>query len=189
MEVSNSSISDVKILEIDIFEDERGFFQETFNHKTLKSHGIHFECLQVNKSLSIACKTIRGLHYQLPPLAQAKLVRVSKGSILDVALDIRKNSPTFGMHTKEILSSQKKNQLFIPKGFAHGFLTLEANTEVEYLVDNYYSRDMDRGIFWNDSVLSIDWGISEKDAVISHKDDSLPAFAEANLNCNWDYVK
>ena len=126
MEVSNSSISDVKILEIDIFEDERGFFQETFNHKTLKSHGIHFECLQVNKSLSIV--KLLGLHYQLPPLAQAKLVRVSKGSILDVALDIRKNSPTFGMHTKEILSSQKKNQLFIPRGFAHGFLTLEANT-------------------------------------------------------------
>ncbi len=186
MIIKKTDIPDVKILIPSIFKDRRGLFQEIFNKMTLESNDIIFDCLQINKSSSIKKNTIRGLHYQIPPFAQAKLVRVSKGSILDIAVDIRKSSPTFGKYVKKIINAANRNQFLVPRGFAHGFLTLEDDTEVEYLVDNFFSKEHDKGLFWKDDELGIDWGISKDIAIVSSKDLQLPNFEEVNLNYNWN---
>ena len=179
MQVIPTEIPDVKVLVPKKFGDHRGFFSETFNRKTLRDLGIGAEFVQDNHSLSVEKGVVRGLHYQLPPAAQAKLVRVTRGAILDVAVDIRRGSPTFGKHVAAVISAENWQQIFVPVGFAHGFVTLESNTEVLYKVTAYYSPKDERGIRWNDPKLAIDWGITEASAVLSEKDRKYPALAEA----------
>jgi dTDP-4-dehydrorhamnose 3,5-epimerase len=174
MDVSPTKIPDVRVVKPRRFGDHRGFFSETFNAKTFAEVGIAQAFVQDNHSLSGPPGTIRGLHFQIPPFAQDKLVRVVRGSILDVAVDIRQNSPTFGQSVAVLLSALEWNQLFIPIGFAHGFCTLEPDTEVIYKVTNFYSADHDRGLLWNDPDLAIDWPISDEAAVLSDKDKTHP---------------
>lgn len=161
------------------FGDHRGFFSETFSQKEFESSGLPSVYVQDNHSLSGAVGTIRGLHFQLPPFAQDKLVRVTRGAILDVAVDIRRGSPTFGRHVAVRLSEQDWNQLLIPIGFAHGFCTLEPDTEVQYKVTNYYSPEHDRGILWSDPAIGIPWPVALGEARLSDKDQRLPLLADA----------
>lgn len=154
--------------------DLRGFFSETYNSETWNKAGLNYKFVQDNHSLSRDVGTLRGLHFQRPPFAQDKLVRVLRGRILDVAVDIRKSSPTFGEYVEVELSYDNWKQLFIPAGFAHGFLTLEPDTEVVYKVTNFYSHAHDRGIVWNDPELAIKWPLPESDVTLSLKDRTLP---------------
>ena len=171
-------ISDCLLVTPDRFQDDRGFFSETYNRAALKAAGLDIEFVQDNQSLSRPKGTVRGLHFQVPPFAQAKLVRVTRGAVLDVAVDIRKGSPTYGNHVAVELSAEAWNQLYIPVGFAHGFCTLEPDTELQYKVSAPYSRDDDRGIAWDDPDIGIDWPVGEEDAVLSEKDAVQPAFAD-----------
>lgn len=169
MKIIETLIPDLYILEPAAFGDDRGFFFESFNEK--KFHeltGCRTHFVQDNHSRS-AKGVLRGLHYQLPPHAQSKLVRVTRGKVFDVAVDIRKSSPTFGMWVGVELSEENKRQLWIPKGFAHGFLVLSDSADFLYKTDNYYSPDFERCIAWNDKVLSIDWPLSRK-PIVSEKD-------------------
>jgi dTDP-4-dehydrorhamnose 3,5-epimerase len=179
MQLIPTEIPDVKILVPKKFGDHRGFFSETFNRKTLRDLGIDAEFVQDNQSLSVERGVVRGLHYQLPPAAQDKLVRVTRGAILDVAVDIRRGSPTFGRHVSAIISAENWRQIFVPRGFAHGFATLEANTEVIYKVTDYYSPKDERGIRWDDPQLAIDWGITPDRAILSERDTKHPLFSAA----------
>lgn len=174
MDVSLTKIPDVRVMKPRRFGDHRGFFSETFNAKAFAEVGIPQAFVQDNHSLSGPRGTIRGLHFQIPPFAQDKLVRVVRGSILDVAVDIRRKSPTFGQSVAVVLSAEEWNQLYIPVGFAHGFCTLEPDTEVIYKVTNFYSAEHDRGLLWNDPELAIDWPVSADDAVLSDKDKLHP---------------
>jgi dTDP-4-dehydrorhamnose 3,5-epimerase len=175
IEVTSLAIPDLKLVEPERFEDERGFFSETFNCGVLAAHGIAAQFVQDNHSLSRKQGTIRGLHFQRPPFAQAKLIRVVRGSILDVAVDLRERSRHYGRHVAIELSSRNWRQLFIPEGFAHGFCTLEPDTEVVYKVSAFYAPQFDAGLFWNDPALAIAWP-SFGGAQVSHKDTALPAF-------------
>jgi dTDP-4-dehydrorhamnose 3,5-epimerase len=180
MQLTPTDIPAIKILTPKKFGDHRGFFSETFNQKTFRELvGADVSFVQDNQSLSVEKGVVRGLHYQLPPMAQDKLVRVTRGAILDVAVDIRRGSPTFGKHVAAVISAENWRQIFVPVGFAHGFVTLEPNTEVLYKVSNYYSPKDERGIAWNDAALRIDWGISESAAVLSEKDRKYPTLAAA----------
>ncbi len=170
------------------FIDERGFFSETYNRNSLADAGINAEFVQDNHSLSIPKAVIRGLHYQKPPFAQDKLVRVIRGSIIDVAVDIRKNSPTFGQHVSAILSAENWQQLWVPKGFAHGFCTLEPNTEVAYKVTSFYSADCDTGIAWNDPDLAIDWQIDESEVLVSEKDARLARLIDSPSSFTYEQL-
>jgi len=154
--------------------DDRGFFSETYNAATWARHGMSFEFIQDNHSLSREKHTVRGLHFQTEPFAQDKLVRVLRGRILDVAVDLRRSSPTFGKYLKFELSSENWRQLFIPKGFAHGFMTLEPDTEVFYKVTNFYSATHDFGVAWDDPDIGVDWGVASDRAILSKKDQKLP---------------
>lgn len=156
------------------FGDARGYFSETYSQPVFAANGIDSEFMQDNESLSVTPGTVRGLHFQTPPFAQAKLVRVIRGAVYDVAVDVRKGSPTYGRSVGARLSAEGGEQLFIPQGFAHAFCTLEANTQVAYKVDARYSREHDGGILWNDPDLGIEWPIAEQDAVLSDKDRLLP---------------
>jgi dTDP-4-dehydrorhamnose 3,5-epimerase len=176
--ITSLSIPDVKLVVPDRFADDRGFFSETYNRQAFAAGGVADEFVQDNHSLSAAAGTVRGLHYQLPPFAQAKLIRVVKGAIFDVAVDLRRGSPTFGAHVTATLSAASWNQLFVPVGFAHGFCTLEPDTEVAYKVGAFYSRAHDRGIRWNDPALGIAWPVGASDVVLSDKDGALPGLAE-----------
>ncbi|CAO3383394.1 dTDP-4-dehydrorhamnose 3,5-epimerase [Azospirillum argentinense] len=178
MDVVALSIPDVKIIRPKKFGDHRGFFSETYNKKTFEAAGLHHDFVQDNQSLSAEVGTVRGLHFQLPPFAQDKLVRVVRGAILDVAVDIRKDSPTFGQHVSAVISAEEWNQILVPVGFAHGFCTLEPNTEVVYKVTNYYSAAHDRGLLWNDPDLGIEWPVAAGKALLSDKDLKHPRFAE-----------
>jgi dTDP-4-dehydrorhamnose 3,5-epimerase len=171
-------IPEVKLLVPKKFGDHRGFFSETYNRKTLADLGIDREFVQDNHSLSAEKSVVRALHYQLPPMAQDKLVRVIRGSILDVAVDIRRGSPTFGRHVSAVISAENWRQMYVPIGFAHGFVTLEPNTEVVYKVTNYYSPAHERGIRWNDPVLAIDWQIGDGQAVLSQRDTQHAGFRD-----------
>ena len=181
MEILETDIPDVKIIRPKKFGDHRGFFSETYNKKALSENGIDLDFVQDNHSLSTEKGVIRGLHYQTPPYAQDKLVRVIRGSILDVAVDIRKDSPTYGKHVKAIISADDWNQILVPIGFAHGFCTLEPNTEVIYKVTNYYSPENDAGIYWNDEELGIEWPIPEEQAILSDKDKRQPKFSQIKI--------
>lgn len=174
MEVSPTRIPDVLVLKPRLFCDHRGLFSETYNAETFAEAGITQTFVQDNHSLSVRRGTLRGLHFQSPPLAQAKLIRVVKGAIFDVALDIRRASATFGRSLAVVLKAEEWTQLFMPAGFAHGFCTLEPDTEVLYKVSNSYSPDHDRGIMWNDPDLGIDWPITDEEAILSDKDKALP---------------
>ena len=168
------SIPEVILIEPDIFGDERGYFFETYREDMLeKEIGYKVNFCQDNESKSTR-GVIRGLHYQLPPYSQAKLVRVIEGRVLDVAVDIRKSSSTFGRHVAIELTSDNKHQLFIPQGFAHGFVTLSSSARFAYKVDNYYSPEHDRGIAYNDKDLSINWKLSEEDLKLSDRDCNHP---------------
>ena len=163
------------------FGDDRGFFSETYNAKSFAEAGIDLTFVQDNHSCSAAKSVVRGLHYQLSPFAQDKLVRVTRGAILDVAVDIRKSSPTFGKWVALEVSAEKWNQFLVPKGFAHGFMTLVENTEVIYKVTNYYSPEHDRSIRFDDPAIGIDWPIASSGVQRSDKDQKAPLFAEAEV--------
>ncbi len=178
MEVIETRLPDVKVLIPRKLGDQRGFLSETYNMRTLAEAAIELAFVQDNHSLSVDKGTIRGLHYQLPPFAQHKLVRVVRGAILDVAVDLRRSSPRFGEHVAVEINTEKWNQIFVPVGFAHGFCTLEPNTEVIYKVTNYYAPDQDRGLLWNDAALGIDWPVSPERAVLSERDKKHPRLAE-----------
>ncbi|WP_395306505.1 dTDP-4-dehydrorhamnose 3,5-epimerase [Enterobacter sichuanensis] len=178
MNVINTHISEVLIFEPKVFGDERGFFFESFNQKLFENAiGRHVEFVQDNHSSS-SKGVLRGLHYQLAPYAQAKLVRCLRGSIYDIAVDIREKSPTFGKWVGVELSANNKKQIWIPEGFAHGFIALEDNTEILYKTNNFYSKDFERAIIWNDQELNIEWPIDP--VTISDKDIQAPAFAVAD---------
>lgn len=168
------AIPDVMELTPRAIEDSRGYFSETYNSRDFDELGIKLSFVQDNQSFSQDKFTLRGLHFQMPPYAQDKLVRVIKGTILDIAVDLRKSSPTFGKWVSLELSAHARNQLLVPIGFAHGFLTLEPETEVLYKVTNYYSQAHDAGIRWNDSFIGIEWGLGKTQPHLSHKDASLP---------------
>ncbi|HKS89315.1 MAG TPA: dTDP-4-dehydrorhamnose 3,5-epimerase [Stellaceae bacterium] len=178
MEVSPTAIADVKLITPLRHRDPRGFFSEIFRESVLRAHGIDVPFVQENHSLSVASGVVRGLHFQSPPEAQAKLVRVGAGAVLDVAVDIRRGSPSFGRHVAVVLSAAEGNQLYVPEGFAHGFCTLEPDTEVFYKVSRYYSREHDCGLAWNDPALAIDWPVAEAEALLSDKDRRQPPLAE-----------
>src|SRR5262245_40033740 len=178
MDVVSTAIPDVKVITPKKHADPRGFFSETFNRQALKAAGIDIEFVQDNHSLSADRGVVRGLHYQIPPFAQAKLVRVIRGAILDVAVDLRTSSSTFGQHVSVVLRAENWNQILVPVGFAHGFATLEPNTEVLYKVDNYWSRECERGILWNDPDLAISWPNFSTDATLSAKDAMLPRWSQ-----------
>lgn len=173
-------LNGASLLEPVVHGDNRGFFMESYNEEVLKQNGIHYNFIQDNHSLSAEPGVLRGLHYQLNPKAQTKLVRVLSGAIYDVIVDVRKSSPTFGQWIGVILSEHNHRQLLVPKGFAHGFCTLVPNTQVLYKVDEYYSPEHDRGILWNDPALGIDWPTSNP--VLSDKDQRHPLLQDADLN-------
>jgi dTDP-4-dehydrorhamnose 3,5-epimerase len=170
-------IPDVILIEPRKFNDSRGFFMETYSAPAFDEFGIRCVFIQDNQSLSIKTGTIRGLHFQTPPHPQAKLVRVLRGSIFDVAVDIRLGSSTHGRWCSATLTAAGGEQLFIPRGFAHGFCTLEPNTEVAYKVDEVYTPACDSGLAWNDPTLAIAWPISGGEIIVSDKDASLARFA------------
>lgn len=165
-------IKDVVIIEPKVFGDNRGYFFESFNQQAFEQHIGKFYFVQDNESRSMK-GVLRGLHFQKPPFDQAKLVRCIEGEVLDVAVDIRKGSPTFGMHVSLILSGENKRQLFIPRGFAHGFVVLSDFATFAYKVDNVYAPTHDCGIAYNDGALGIDWMLESKDLLLSDKDKAL----------------
>ena len=178
MNFIRTEISDVIIIEPAVHGDERGYFVETFRADKLEAFlGYTINFSQDNESKS-SRGVLRGLHYQLPPAAQTKLVRVIRGSVLDVAVDIRKGSPTFGRHVAIELSEKNKRQMLIPRGFAHGFVVLEDDTVFAYKVDNYYSPECDRGIAFDDENLAIDWILSKEELNLSAKDKTQPLLSE-----------
>ncbi len=172
-----TDIPGLLVFEPKVFEDSRGYFFESYNENVFKAGGIDLRFVQDNQSSS-SYGVIRGLHYQLPPHAQAKLVRALSGKILDVAVDIRKGSPSFGKAFTVELSAENKKQLFIPAGFAHGFSVLSEKAEVMYKCDAFYNKESDAGISYNDSALSIDWGIPAGKEIVSDKDKILPSLAD-----------
>lgn len=174
LSASNLRISDAVLLLPRRMGDERGYFVETYNARAFAEFGITAVFVQDNQSLSATPGTIRGLHFQVPPHAQAKLVRVLRGSILDIAVDLRRGSPTFGQWCGATLTADRGEQLYIPKGFAHGFCTLEPHTEVAYKVDDYYAPECETGLLWNDPNLGIEWPVASHAAVLSPKDRMLP---------------
>jgi dTDP-4-dehydrorhamnose 3,5-epimerase len=179
MDVLDCALAGVKILSPKKHGDHRGFFSETYNRDACRKCGIDMEFVQDNHSLSAERGVVRGLHYQMPPMAQAKLIRVVHGAILDIVVDIRRSSPTFGQSLAVELSVENWKQIFVPVGFAHGFATLAPNTEVVYKVSNYYSPQHERGIQWNDPALKIDWKVQESAAILSERDRKHPMLAEA----------
>ena len=177
MNVTETKLPGVRLLEPRRLGDERGFFSESWNRKTFLDHGIDMDFVQDNHSLSATVGTVRGLHFQSPPHAQAKLVRCGRGRLFDVAVDIRKGSPTFGQWVGYELSFENGLQLLIPAGFLHGFITREPDTEIIYKCSDYYAPDCDGAVRFDDPDLGIDWGLSG-DPVLSEKDANAPLMAD-----------
>ena len=177
MKFSKTTIHGVVIIEPSVFSDNRGYFLESFNKKNFEDNISKINFVQDNESKS-SRGVLRGLHFQTPPFAQAKLVRCIKGSVLDVAVDIRKGSPTYGKHVSIELSEFNKKQLYIPRGFAHGYSVLSESAIFAYKVDNIYAPECDAGILWKDQVLNIQWGVNNDDVLISEKDSKLPSFSD-----------
>ena len=173
------------IFEPKIWGDDRGYFFESYNQKAFSAEEIEISFIQDNQASSVF-GVIRGLHYQLNPYAQTKLIRVLSGNILDVAVDIRKNSPTFGKAYTIELSAENKKQLLVPKGFAHGYSVISATAEVFYKCDEFYNKESEGGISYNDPFLNIDWGINKNEAIISEKDMQHPALHECKNN--FEYI-
>ena len=167
-------IPDVLLITPQKFKDSRGYFTETYQATDFAELGIRCSFVQDSQALSIPSNTVRGLHFQRPPMSQAKLVRVLRGAIFDAVVDIRRGSPTYGRWCAATLTAEGGEQLFVPHGFAHAYCTLEPNTEVFYKVDNLYSKECDGGVLWNDPTIGISWPIAERDAILSEKDRNLP---------------
>lgn len=185
MTVKETGIKGLIVIEPQVFEDPRGYFFESYNFKNLEDKGIAIKFFQDNQSKS-SYGVIRGLHYQLNPYSQTKLLRVLQGKIYDVAVDIRKGSPTFGKWFGLELAEENKKQLLVPQGFAHGFSVLSETAVVLYKCDNYYHKDSERGIIYNDPKLNIDWQVPEKDVLVSEKDSILPTLENAETNFVYD---
>ena len=177
MQILETAIVDVKLIKPVRHVDSRGFFSAVFKESELRKHAIDTNFVQDNHSLSVSKGVVRGLHFQIAPFAQAKLLRVVAGSILDVAVDIRGGSPSYGRHVAVVLSAIDWNQIFIPEGFAHGFCTLEPNTEVLYKVNAYYSPEHDCGLLWNDPALGIAWPVTADEALVSDRDGKHPVLS------------
>jgi len=175
--VIDTSFPEVKLLVPTKHQDERGFFSETYSRRTLTKAGLGFEFVQDNHAFSTHRGTIRGLHFQIPPYAQDKIVRVIRGAIFDVVVDVRRESPTFGRFEGFWLDAADWKQLLIPAGFAHGLCTLEPDTEIMYKVSNFYSPAHDKGVRWNDPEIGIEWPVKPEEALISPKDRALPPLA------------
>jgi dTDP-4-dehydrorhamnose 3,5-epimerase len=180
MNFVKTAIDGVWIIEPKVIADARGYFMESFKQDLFEQNIGKINFVQDNESKSVR-GVLRGLHYQLPPFAQSKLVRVISGAVLDVAVDIRKNSPTFGKHVAVELTSENKRQLFIPQGFAHGFLVTSAAAIFAYKVDNVYSPQCERGIRFNDPAIAINWGMSENELLLSEKDRAAKRLEEAEV--------
>jgi dTDP-4-dehydrorhamnose 3,5-epimerase len=177
MNFIKTKIPEVVLIEPTIFGDHRGYFLETYNQVAFEKNIGDITFVQDNESKS-SKGVLRGLHFQKPPFAQAKLLRCVEGTILDVAVDIRKNSKTYGMHVAVELSGENKKQLFVPRGFAHGFVVLSEFATVEYKVDNRYAPKEEGGIMWNDPQLKVDWQLNDKEVQLSEKDKNLSFFSE-----------
>ncbi|MDA9356670.1 dTDP-4-dehydrorhamnose 3,5-epimerase [Flavobacteriaceae bacterium] len=175
MNLIKTMIDGLVVLKPTIYKDHRGYFMESYHQKNINKLLGNVNFVQDNESES-SRGVLRGLHFQKPPYAQAKLVRCLTGSVLDVVLDLRKDSKTYGCFETTLLSEENKNQLFIPKGFAHGFVVLSETAIFSYKVDNYYNPDSESGVLWNDLDLNIDWKINKKEIIVSEKDKSLPTF-------------
>lgn len=187
LKVSETKLKDVKIIEPAVFGDHRGFFTESYSKEEFQSVGVNFDFVQDNHSLSVEAGVIRGLHFQTGEAAQTKLIRVVTGAVLDVIVDIRKGSPTYGQWEGYILSEHNHRQLLVPRGFAHGFLTLTPNVNFLYKCDNYYSFEADGGIAFNDSALNIDWPIDLSKAILSEKDKNQPTLKEFEARNSFVY--
>lgn len=176
--ITSLAIEAVKLITPKCFSDERGFFSEVYKKHELASAGIEADFVQDNHSLSKSRGVVRGLHFQIDPHAQGKLIRVIRGAIFDVAVDIRLESNTFGRHVSAVLSAENWSQLWVPVGFAHGFCTLEPDTEVVYKVTDTYAPECDRGLAWDDPALGIKWPVSAGEAILSAKDEGHPRLAD-----------
>jgi dTDP-4-dehydrorhamnose 3,5-epimerase len=178
MDIRATALPDVKVIAPRRFGDARGYFCETWSAPRLAEAGIGVGFVQDNESLSAERGTLRGLHYQAPPFAQTKLVRVGRGAILDVAVDARRGSPTYGRWVAEELSGENGLQLLVPRGFLHGFLTLTDDALVLYKVDSVYDAASDGAVIWNDANIGIDWGVADEEVILSDKDRGAPAFGD-----------
>ena len=181
MKVIKTELEGLLILEPKVYEDDRGYFFESFNEKKYLEAGINYKWVQDNQSKS-SYGVVRGLHYQIEPFAQSKLVRVLMGSIIDIAVDIRKGSPTFKKWIKLELTEENKRQLLVPKGFAHGFAVISEVAVVLYKCDKFYNPEAERGIIYNDNTINIDWGLNPDSIIVSDKDKMLPEFSHAEMN-------
>ena len=182
MTIEKTTINDLVIITPTVFEDSRGYFFEAYNQAQFLENGIEYQFIQGNQSFSKR-GVIRGLHLQINPFAQAKLVRVLQGEILDVAVDLRKNSPTYGQHFSVVLSADNKKQLMVPHGFAHGFSVLSKTASVLYKVDQLYHKESERGIRYDDPILAIDWQLEPNEIIVSEKDLILPSFEDVD----WEF--
>lgn len=189
MEIVETGLAGLKILTPARFGDARGFFSESYSRFELAKHGIYVEFVQDNHSMSAKLGTVRGLHFQAPPHAQAKLVRCGRGRIFDVAVDIRVGSPTYGKWAGAELSHDNGRQMLVPEGFLHGFVTREDNSEIIYKCSDYYAPECDGAVRFDDPAIGIDWGIAMKDAVLSDKDVNAPLLANLNNPFRWDGSK
>lgn len=182
LQVQPMSLPGVMLIHGTRYNDQRGYFAETYARRDFVAFGVDNDFIQDNQSVSTTAGTVRGLHFQAPPFAQAKLVRVTRGKIYDVVVDLRRSSPNYGQHLAIELSDESGDQLFVPAGFAHGFCTLVANTEVFYKVDAVYSAAHDAGVNWADPEVGISWPVVEREAILSDKDKMLPPL-RAVANC------
>ncbi len=184
MKCTSTKIEDVKIIDPDVFGDHRGWFMETYNTDKLKDFGICNVFVQDNMSYSARKGTLRGLHYQCWPYAQAKLIRCTRGAVIDVAVDLRKGSPTFGKWVSCLLSAENKRMLFIPRGFAHGFLTVTDDVEFQYKCDNLYNKASEGSVRFDDPTIAVNWSglLNELKPILSEKDMKAPSLEECNAN-------
>jgi len=186
MKILNTKLLDVKIIETDIYGDHRGFFTESYSKSKWEQEGIDIEFIQDNHSLSVEAGVLRGMHFQTPGKSQTKLVRVTTGVIYDVLVDLRLGSPTYGQWEGYVLSETNHRQLLVPKGFAHGFLTLTANCNVQYKVDEDYSQEHDGGIAFDDPAIGIIWPVADDLIILSEKDKHHPTLAEFENPFIWE---
>jgi dTDP-4-dehydrorhamnose 3,5-epimerase len=178
MQIFETAFPEVKIVVPERIGDARGFFSEIWNERTFAAAGLNAAFVQDNHARSPSRGTVRGLHYQTPPVAQGKLLRVTRGAALDVAVDIRRGSPTFGRFVEVVLSADNWRQLWVPAGFAHGYCAIEDDTEVQYRVTDFYSPAHERGIYWDDPALMIPWPVSSAAAIVSERDRKLPCLVD-----------
>ena len=186
--IERLKLEDVLLIRTKRFEDPRGYFMETWSQDAFRQLGLKATFVQDNQSLSVQRGTVRGLHFQTPPYAQAKLVRVLQGSVFDVAVDLRVGSPDYGKWCGVTLSAAGAEQLYVPKGFAHGFVTLEPDTVIAYRVDAPYAPTCDAGIHWNDPAIAVRWPLDPAEAVLSAKDAALPQLASFASPFSWEKV-